>query len=66
MVAVDDDPAAGVDAYAGLFEAETFGVGRAAGGDQNGVASRTVPVESVTLSRPSRTTTATMMGSRAA
>jgi hypothetical protein len=53
VVAVDDDPAARVQANAGLFEAEAFGVGRTPSGEQNGVPSRTVPVESVTLSRPS-------------
>ena len=36
VVAVDDDPPAGVEPHAGLLEAEPFGVGRTAGGDEHG------------------------------
>ena len=35
--AVDDDPPAGVEPHTRLLEAEPFGVGRTAGGDEHGV-----------------------------
>ena len=37
LEAVDDDPPAGVEPHTGLLEAEPFGVGRTAGGDEHGV-----------------------------